>query len=167
MSRHLYVLRHGKAEPDRPEDADRALTDRGLAEADRIGAFLKAEEVKLEAVLCSTAVRARQTWDAVAAALHFKGGFKGEVRLSDDLYLASVKTLQAAIAKAVDADAVLLVGHNPGLEQLVAKLIGASRSAVQLGTASLACIEFDKREWSDLMAGHGTLRYLIDPKVLR
>ncbi len=164
----LLVLRHAKS--DRSDttlrDHDRPLAPRGEADAPLIGVALAALDATPDCILTSTAVRARETTRLVAAAM----AYDGPVVERDAVYGASVDALLDALRECGPNDAaVLLVGHNPGLEELVALLTGgeASPPIVRLPTAALACIALDIDDWPAIHAACGQLEWLLSPRVLR
>ena len=116
--RTLILLRHAHAEPAAPgqADADRALSAEGLAEADAAGRWLAEHALVPDRVLCSPAARTRET----LAVLGDLGVV--EVREEPSIYEASPGTLAALADAHADAACLLIVGHNPGLEQLAALL---------------------------------------------
>ena len=116
--RELILLRHAHAEPAAAgqDDADRPLSATGRDEAVAAGAWLREHGLAPDRVLCSTAARTRQT----LAALGDIGA--GEVYEDAAIYEASPGTLATLADANRDAERLLLVGHNPGLEQLAALL---------------------------------------------
>ncbi|PRY27110.1 SixA phosphatase family protein [Pseudosporangium ferrugineum] len=116
-ARTLVLLRHGKAEtPDERPDFDRRLTDRGRADAAVAGAWLAAQNLRPDVVLCSPAARTRETWDAAAAALAAAApeGPVPQVRYEDGLYAGGRTELVDLLRALPDAvSTVLVVGHNP------------------------------------------------------
>jgi phosphohistidine phosphatase len=109
--RRLIVMRHAKAEPFAPSDHARPLTDRGLASALDAGAHLRAVGVLPDYALVSSALRTRQTWDAVVEAAGL-----GDVAVSfdDAVFTGSPEVvLELLHAAPADASTVLFVGHNP------------------------------------------------------
>ncbi|MEV4640784.1 histidine phosphatase family protein [Actinoplanes sp. NPDC049548] len=112
-ARTLVLLRHAKAEtPGELPDFDRQLTDRGRADAGAAGAWLAAQSLLPDVVVCSPATRTRQTWHAVAVALGAAAA--PEVRYEDGLYAGGrteVIDLLRALPDSVGT--VLVVGHNP------------------------------------------------------
>jgi len=118
----LILLRHAKAEAVAPSgrDADRALTGRGLRDAAIIGRALAAGGFAPRRALVSTARRAAQTWDAVSPAFDLAAS---AVEHRSDLYLASCERLFKA-AQANKGEALIIVGHNPGLHELALALLG-------------------------------------------
>src|SRR5262245_48582071 len=111
--RRLLMLRHAKSSWSEPgaSDHDRPLNRRGQETAPRIGAYLARHALVPQRVLCSTARRARETWDLVAAAL----GDAPPTTYVDQLYDAAPRAILGAIRDAdADAQSLLVVGHNPG-----------------------------------------------------
>jgi len=114
--RELILLRHAHAEPaaSGEDDRSRGLSDTGRAEAQAAGDWLREHGLAPDRVLCSSASRTRET----LAALGDIGS--GEVYEDDAIYEASPGTLASLADANRDAERLLLVGHNPGLEQLAA-----------------------------------------------
>jgi len=117
--RELILLRHAHAEPPRAgqADFDRPLSAEGLAEAEAVAAWMRDKALLPDMVLCSPARRTRETLDCVTQVV-------GELdrRLEPSIYEATAGTLAGLIDGHRDADRLLLVGHNPGLERLLALL---------------------------------------------
>lgn len=141
----LVILRHGDAETAAPgmADFDRGLTDDGRAEAQGVGRLLAEAGIEPDLALVSDARRARETWEAAAAAFG-----DTELRLEHQLYNATVPILaQAADEALAEAATVILVGHNPGLHGLALELArgdGASQALAQgfpTGAAAIFAIE--------------------------
>lgn len=115
--RELILLRHAHAEaPAGVDDIDRPLSEVGLAEARAAGDWLREQDWLPDRVLVSPALRTRQTLEALGAL------GEAEIGEAPAVYEASVGDLIALADAHVDAERLLLVGHNPGLEQLVALL---------------------------------------------
>ena len=115
--RELILLRHAHAEPG-PKglaDVDRPLSPEGLAEAEAAGRWLAEQGLVPDRVLCSPARRARETLEAVLGTIGYV-----EQRLEDGIYEATSGTLAELADANRDAERLLLVGHNPGLERLAA-----------------------------------------------
>ena len=115
--RELILLRHAHAEPPVPgqADFDRPLSAEGLAEAEAVAAWLRDKALVPDRVLCSPSRRTRETLDAVIEAV---GNL--DKRLDAAIYEATPGTLAGLVDAHRDAERLLLVGHNPGLEQLAA-----------------------------------------------
>jgi phosphohistidine phosphatase len=143
----LLVLRHAKSSWDEPglDDHERPLNKRGRRDGPSMGALIRTERLTPDIIISSDAVRARTTAEAVAHAAHYGG----QIMLSPQLYLAGPDEIVAVLrrVKDTDAGAVLIVGHNPGLERLVALLTGEEE---RLPTAALARIVLPIERWRDL-----------------
>lgn len=161
----LYVLRHAKSSWDHPgtSDFDRPLNKRGLKAAPDMGSVLAQFPVPPELILTSSALRARETSQRVQEAL-------GSVPLQDnpDLYLAPASELIVQLQKTPEPlNALLLVGHNPGLEQLVEVLcFGQSFGALPLRTAGLVHLELTVERWENLGPGQACLNALIPARLI-
>ena len=159
----LLLLRHAKSswKDSATRDFDRPLNQRGLKAAPTIGRLLRKRKLQPDLVLSSPAERARQTSQLVLEA----AGFKTELRYDERIYEASAARLFEIVSQIEeDANIAMLVGHNPGLEELLEALTGAARN---LSTAALACIELDIERWSKLRAGANQLVWLVKPKELK
>ena len=140
----LLILRHGKSSWKHPglADHDRPLNKRGLRDAPRMGRLLREEDLVPDRIVSSTAVRARETARLAAG----EAGHGAAVKHSRRLYLASVAEIIRVLGEVGgDASRLLLVGHNPGLEELAARLTGCAET---LPTAALVQVELDLQSWS-------------------
>jgi phosphohistidine phosphatase len=165
----LYLLRHAKSSWDEPglADHDRPLAPRGRRAAKLIPKHIRSEGIAPELVLCSTARRARETFEGIASAL----GDDPEVRFEDGLYGASADALLARLqAIPEDVESAMLIGHNPSIESL-ALLLAASgndldRLRSKFPTGALATLTFDV-PWAELAPGTATLTAFVRPKDLK
>lgn len=167
--RTLYVLRHAKSDwgDSSLRDFDRPLNDRGHKAAKAIGRELRKRKIAPDLVLASPAERAKQTLERVQDA----HGTPFEVVEDARIYLAEPDVLIEAIRNAPDeAKRLMIVGHNPGLQELVVALStpGELRDEAQekFPTATLAEIRFDTEHWSEVAPGGGTLDMLLRPRDL-
>ena len=163
--RRLLLLRHAKAVPlSFGDDYDRALTERGRAEARRVGEWIARQALVPDLCVYSGAARTRETFEIVAAAL----GRPVEGRLENALYdapnprvLALVRDLPAS------AGVALVVGHNPGMAEAARLLAGAGASADRLRlafpTAALAVLAFAAADWSGVALRSGQLESFHSP----
>lgn len=138
--REIILLRHAHAEPQMSgqDDIARVLSLRGEAEADTAGAWLKSHGLAPDRVLYSPAARARETCERVLAALGF-----ADLRSDARIYEATPATLLRVLDDHADAGTLLLVGHNPGLENLVALMTeGASDSGRGIPPAGVVWMTF-------------------------
>ncbi len=172
----LTLLRHAKSGYDDPllRDYERPLNDRGRRAAIRIGQWLRAAQDKgdmpdFDYVTSSPAVRCRQTIEGVETGLKARLAPIYEKRI----YLSSSATLVELIAGfSPDHDHALLVGHNPGLEDLLLELVpprsGPLRDEAEMKypTATLARLDLDIERWAQVDGGHATLAQFIRPRDL-
>lgn len=156
MPRELLILRHAKSDWETPaaSDYDRPLAARGKLDAPRMGAWLKHEGLKPDGILSSPAKRARQTALRVAKSA---GVSKGAITWDGELYAASLGELLTALGRVGKGGRrVLLVGHNPGLEELLEYLAGTVTPLYADGkilpTATVARLQMPK-DWRQLMPG--------------
>jgi phosphohistidine phosphatase len=141
-------------------DFDRPLKERGRKAAKDVGERLAAEKLKNPLVLCSPAVRTRQTAEIVLDS----SKVKADKRFDERIYEASLRDLLQVIAEIPDdASVAILIGHNPGMEELLAFLTGESS---RMPTCALAKIKLDVVSWKDVKAGEGSLEWFITPKEL-
>ena len=169
--RHLLLLRHAKSSwaDASLADFDRPLAARGLATAPRIGREMAERGWLLDRALVSSAMRTRQTWALVSA----EWPRQPEHLFSPALYGASAEQLFAEIALTPDRiGSLLLIGHNPGLEDFARQLAGDASDARALArlrqkfpTAALARFKLDGT-WADLGSGTAVLSHFVAPKDL-
>lgn len=166
----LTLLRHAKSTWDDPveRDFDRPLNGRGRRAAARIGQWLADDEARFDHVRASPAVRVRQTIEGVEDGLRRSLAPLFDARI----YLASAVTLLDLVQGfADDAATALLIGHNPGLEDLLLLLTPDAdplRGEVETKypTATLAVLDLDIAAWRDAAAASAHLRYFIRPRDL-
>ena len=151
----LLILRHAKTQPDAPNgDHARQLTERGLQDAASMAACIKASIGAPDAIVTSDARRAMQTAEIVADGT----GFTDSLSIDPRIYAAGLDELLVVVrALPDDADRVVLVGHNPGFEEL-AEALTSDDAAVRLPTSAFARLEFDAPSWATVRPGTGMLR---------
>lgn len=158
--RQIILLRHAHAEPPAPDQSDhnRPLTAGGEREADEAAAWLKAHGAQPDVVICSPATRTLETARRAVAVLA-----EGKAALLDArIYDATPAALIQVLEDHGDADCVLLVGHNPGLETLVALLTdGTSDNGRGMPPGSIAWLHLD--EEASLEPGAANLRHFWWP----
>lgn len=160
--RTVLIIRHAKARRgDRwPDDHDRPLSGRGRRDAPRVGALVASQGLAPDLIVCSTARRARAT----ARRVRRGGGFDCPLEQRDDLYMAGAAAILDVVRSWPPGSArVMLVGHNPGLEELLAMLTGAAET---LPTCAVARVDLDVESWSDAGPGSGVLRDLWRPREI-
>jgi len=144
----LLIMRHAKSswKDDTLADDQRPINKRGRRDAPRMGQVLRDAGLAPQAIVSSTAVRARQTAMAVAET----SGFGGEIQYDASLYAAPPEAyLAAARQLAPEIQVALVVGHNPGLEELLQELTGEDE---HLPTAGIARVQLAVEGWADLGA---------------
>jgi phosphohistidine phosphatase len=164
--RTLYLLRHAKSRWDDPgcPDSQRRLAPRGVRDARRVAKHLRGLGVAPELVLCSSAVRTRETLELVLPALG-----AAPVRFEDELYgAASEVLLERLRTLPEEIGSVLMIGHNPGLQDLALTLVSSeadrARLAAKFPTAALATLAVPS--WR-LDPGDAELVDYVVPKQLR
>ncbi|YAL84204.1 SixA phosphatase family protein [Dermacoccaceae bacterium W4C1] len=170
-SRVLLLIRHARAaEFDGGSDAERALTETGSADARAAGDWLRSQDLAPTQVLCSPAVRTRQTWAGISETL----GAGGLVDHEPSIYNAGVQTLLDLVTTVEDSVRVLaLVGHAPGVPHLAATLSDnqpdpAAAQALSSGypTATITVLGV-QTGWADLAAGAAHLRQVHTARAAR
>lgn len=169
--RRIFLLRHAKSSWSDPgaSDHERPLNRRGQEAARRIGAYFNRHQLVPQCVLCSTAARARATWDLVAAEVPSAPPPTYEDRLynaASDTILEVLRQTSAAVKS------LLLVGHNPGLHELSTLLIASGdlgdreRLHEKLPAGGLVVIDFPIEDWSKLHPHSGRLERFVVPRTL-
>jgi phosphohistidine phosphatase len=168
-SRRLLLLRHAKADSGDPEqdDHERPLARRGRRDAERMGAAITARGIAPGQVLCSSALRTRETLDRILP--HLPSGLA--VAVDHQLYLASPDEILARIALIEDrVSSLLVIGHNPGIAALAERLAGRgaadalARLRRSFPTGALAEIEIDQPRWRDLAPARAALASFLTPR---
>ncbi|GAA2247425.1 histidine phosphatase family protein [Rarobacter faecitabidus] len=176
-SRTLVLIRHAKAESQLGAESDhvRPLALKGRSQASQLGRDLAAQSLIPQVVLCSSALRTRQTWELVSGTLlqAVSGSHSGpQVLVTDDLYSASSKDLIGLVQEhGGDASIVFVVGHEPTISMAADSLAGAgSESAaaaqVRVGVPTgTACILRVGQEWSGLSRSSAVLEKVFRPAI--
>jgi len=167
--RRLILLRHAKsAWPEGVADVDRPLNARGRAAAPRMGAYLAAEGLVPGHVMVSPARRRQETWALVGVVLPTV-----EVETVPLIYEASPGRILDALRTAPDAaDTLLLIGHNPGFQDLALLLVGSGDATARenlrekFPTAGLTVIDFAVASWGAVGRGGGRLERFVTPRDL-
>ena len=151
-------MRHAKSDwSSGVDDHERPLAKRGRREAGLAGDWLREQVADVDLVVCSSATRARQTWKRVAKRLDAVP----ELRVDDRLYGASDRQLRDVLRELPDATrTALLIGHNPGLEDLVAELTGVE---CPLKTSSIAVLS-SRFGWAAAGVRWGRLDGTVTPR---
>jgi phosphohistidine phosphatase len=167
--KRVFLLRHAKSAWDDPElrDRDRPLAPRGRKAAKRLARWARKHAVRPQLVVCSTATRAQQTMRLVLPSLG-----EPDVWLEVTLYAADAETLLARIRALPDeVEGALLIGHNPGLMEVLLLLAAPGklrdRAAVNVPTGAFAELEADVARWGDITPGHARLTKFVVPRELK
>lgn len=167
----LYLLRHAKSSWGNPgtADHDRPLAPRGQRAAPLIGLAMKNGHFEPGLILCSTAIRARQTLDLVLGA----GEFAAETKFDRRIYDADAEDILGLIATTPpQANRLMIVGHNPTMHGLALQLSqkGNNDDLIRLQTkyptGGLAVIEFVAEDWQAVVSEPGTLKAFFVPRDL-
>lgn len=167
MSRELLILRHAKSDwgADASSDFERPLAKRGKKDAPRVGEWLYREGLVPDLVISSPAQRAKQTAEKVCKTMDYK---KKKIKWEKAIYEAGVTDLLRVLTSCpADAGTILLVGHNPGLEDLVLYLVGDEAEEPADGkllpTATVARLEMPDK-WDTLESGCAQLIAITRPR---
>lgn len=161
--KNLLLLRHAKSSWKDPDLADfeRPLNDRGRKAAASIGRYIAQEDINIDLVISSPAVRARQTIELVLRSAKRSV----ELRFDQLIYEASPSRLLEIISQTEDErKSVMLVGHNPGMEELLALLVGGEQ---HMPTASLARVLLHSKKWDKVPGGKAELDSFVKARDLK
>jgi len=165
--KEIWLMRHAKSDWSDPmlADVDRPLNKRGKRDAPRMARWLKDCKKRPELLISSPAVRAQLTAQAVAEELDL-GHSRNQIW--PEFYPGSVwQTLEYLKALSDDESRVLLIGHNPVMEDLICQLTTDSSPHIRMPTAAIAHLEADLTAWDSLKTGGFTLVDLVSPKLLK
>jgi len=170
MPRHLLIMRHAKSawDTDAATDFERPLSKRGRQDAPRIGAWMLDQDLKPDHVVSSPAVRAKETAYLVCEALEIP---KRAIHWDQRIYGADLNNLLTILKEQPQhSKRVLLMGHNPGIDELVSYLWGDDIQLPPDGnlmpTAALAHLSMPE-DWTTLEYGCAQLCSLTRPKALK
>ena len=164
----LGLLRHAKSDWDdiSKRDFDRGLNKRGRRGAALIGEHIRQHGIQWDLIIASPAERVQRTLESAMP--------DSPVTFDDRLYLASVETIFECIAEhAGDAERILIVGHNPGLQEVLFELVAPANenslfdeAATKLPTAAYCVFECEIDSWPELANGCGELVHFARPRDL-
>ena len=168
MTVRLWLLRHAKSSWDDPDmkDVERPLAPRGARAADRMRDYLDAEEIRPELVLCSSALRTRETLARILPGL----GSELTLRIEPSLYSFDADALLQRLREVpADVGSAMLIGHNPAMQELASVLAaeGDRLDELRRGFPTAALAEVDLGgSWRKLAPGTGRLTRFIVPHEL-
>ena len=158
----IYFIRHAKSSWDDPvlSDFDRPLNDKGLSDAPKMGKKLQSLGIIPDVIVSSPAIRAQETADIIKKEI----GFFGEIIYNKKIYNATTDKITEVIHRlSHDLECVFIVGHNPGLNEIVHELMG---DFVHLGTCSVFGLQFASEKWQDLGTSHKEKVLFLEKKSL-
>ncbi len=163
--KEVLILRHAKSDWSTGEsDFERPLNERGQNDAPRMGETIKKSKVVPDLIISSPAKRAKQTTNAVIK----KSGFQGEVQWDDSFYYGNYENIIQTIQNVSNEhQRILIVGHNPKLENLVSAFASNGKLSLRLPTAALTLIVFDTSTWKEIDKGRGELEWILHPRLLK
>jgi len=166
MTKRLILTRHAKSAWDDPAltDHDRPLNERGRRAAADLGGWLASRGYLPDEVLCSDALRTRQTWEGIAPAMPAAP----QVTLKPALYHAGPDVMLAVLRRAT-GQTVLLLGHNPGIAEFAARITASPPlhpgfAHYPTGATLVASFEID--DWAEVGFGQGATRDFIVPREI-
>lgn len=167
--RRLLLLRHAKAERSQPGGRDRVLAARGRADSKTLGAYLARHALIPDHAVVSTSARTRETWTLLAATM----GKTPPVSFDERIYDASPETILEAIKETgPETGTLMVIGHNPGLQELAAMLVASGdieareRLGREFPTSALVVINFAVETWNGVHPRGGRLEHFITPEWL-
>lgn len=167
LPKRLAILRHAKSDWGHSglSDFERPLNERGRDAAETMRRELVRRHLSFDVILSSPSTRTRETLDRI--------GLAGRTRWIEEIYLASAATLLIIVRSLPeDAESALIVGHNPGLQEIVLSLARVDpeglrkRVLAKYPTAALALLDLDIESWSSAEPGCGSITELLLPREL-
>jgi len=169
----ILLLRHAKSDWGDPEltDFDRPLAKRGQKDAPLMGEVVKQFDHVPDLILSSPALRAKETAELVAEAC----GYKKPIEWVETFYTGGCDDSLTVLQGLPDSvERVMVIGHNPTMEELAATLLSADMDeewrdewAIRIPTSGLVCLDLNIIEWSMLEPGEAILRWFLIPKVVK
>ena len=160
----LVLCRHAKSDwPDGVRDMDRPLKARGQKDASQLGKLLREHNFSPDLICSSPANRALSTAEIVSQKL----GYEGSIQIDRSLYFEGESGLFGFISELPSIhDTVMIFGHNPTMEQAVARL-AEMESMYDMPTAGMACFETNAHSWDQIIEATMRLRWLLVPRLAR
>ncbi len=166
--KQILLMRHAKSswEDEELSDFDRPLAGRGKTDAPMMGNFIRVLGYTPELVYSSPAKRAKETILRVAAETTID---ENAIRWDEDLYYGDISSyLNAIQSSSNNLETIMLVGHNPLMENTTGLLCGAGdRLAVRMPTAAVVCLESYAASWKEIKAGTCQIKWMMIPKAIK
>lgn len=164
----IMLMRHAKSlhGAGKHQDFDRPLAKQGNIDASRMGLFIRQVGVLPGYIEGSTARRAQETIDLLIKAADLQSGI---VSKNEDLYYGGARDYLSVIQKASeDTDRIMIVGHNPLLEETASLLCnGEGEYVARIPSGGLACIEHPAIEWKQIKPGTARFQWMMIPELLQ
>lgn len=161
----LYIVRHAKSSWDYPDlpDHDRPLLEKGKKRTKTIIDYLLAQDVQVDFIISSSAVRALETAKYIARALNY---VLDEIKVDPQVYHAGITQLEDQFYDLSDQyQSVMIVGHNPAFTNFANLFLDTKID--WLPTSGIVCIEFDTNHWDRIFESDLKTCFVISPKMLR
>ncbi len=168
----VLLLRHAKSDWGDADlaDFDRQLAKRGHKDAPRMGEVLLSFDLKPDLIISSPALRARQTTELVAKSC----GYKKSIEWDASFYGGGSEDMFSALQRLPDTvERVLLVGHNPTMEETATDLLSRPEAgwqehlSIRIPTAGLLCLELPITDWAVLEPGDAVLQWFVIPRLVK
>lgn len=157
----LHIIRHAKTNQisSSGEDFDRQLLEKGIAQANVLGNYIRTHHIALGKIVCSSARRTKQTHSIISQQLPNQK----DTVFSDDLYLSTHQTALSLLSEfGKNEKTITLIGHNEGISQLASMLSG---EFVHLRTAEMISMTFPFDDWDHLVSDTGIIIFQYRPEV--
>jgi phosphohistidine phosphatase len=164
MLRFLYLLRHAQSADKQinERDHDRELTPEGVKQSIMVGSYILKHSIIIDAIMCSTAERAKATANMVADTTKFD---LGKIFMQEELYEASTRTFfQFLTQLPEDYQHVMCVAHNPAISYIAEYFTRAEIG--DMVAAGLAVIKFEVPSWKEIGQGNGELVNYVQPSLM-
>ena len=166
----IFLLRHAKSSWDNSqlEDFDRPLSTRGEKSSIKIGKYIKNKNIIPDIVYCSSAKRAKKTWELINKVIKKKNN----IFFKKDLYMADSETFMSTIKKTKNSNkSIMIVSHNPGIESFCLELSKENNEYIndiktKYPTGSLAILKVNLKKWSEIRYESGIIYEFIKPRKL-
>jgi phosphohistidine phosphatase len=161
----LYIVRHAKSSWDHPElpDYNRPLLETGIARTHKIISYLKAKNVNPGLIICSHAVRARETAVMIAGGLSYP---TDKIKVEDRIYNGNEDdSMDLIFGVDNNINELMIVGHNPTFTNLVNTFLDEPLD--WLSTSGVVCIEFDTEKWENIFQAKKRTKFVISPKQMK